>query len=75
MGATVTTPAIYQAFLSQDRAKTFFHGHSYTANPLACAVALASLDLFREEGTLERVATLERSLRAGLEPLLGNSRM
>ncbi len=69
MGATVTTPAVYQAFLSEDRGKTFFHGHSYTANPLACAVALASLDLFREEGTLERVATLERSLRAGLEPL------
>jgi len=69
LGATVTTPAIYEAFLSQDRAKTFFHGHSYTANPLACAVALASLDLFREEGTLERVAALESALRAGLEPL------
>jgi adenosylmethionine-8-amino-7-oxononanoate aminotransferase len=69
LGATATTPAIYEAFLSQDRAKTFFHGHSYTANPLACAVALASLDLFREEGTLERIAVLERSLRAGLEPL------
>jgi adenosylmethionine-8-amino-7-oxononanoate aminotransferase len=69
LGATVTTPAIYEAFLSQDRAKTFFHGHSYTANPLACAVALASLDLFREEGTLERIAVLERALRAGLEPL------
>jgi adenosylmethionine-8-amino-7-oxononanoate aminotransferase len=69
LGATVATAAIYEAFLSEDRGKTFFHGHSYTANPLACAVALASLDLFREEGTLERVATLEQFLQAGLEPL------
>lgn len=69
MGATAVTSSIYDAFLSEDRARTFFHGHSYTANPLACAVALASLDLFREESTLERVATLEGTLRAGLEPL------
>lgn len=69
MGATAVTSAIYDAFLSDDRAKTFFHGHSYTANPLACAVALASLDLFREESTLSRVAALERSLCAGLDPL------
>jgi adenosylmethionine-8-amino-7-oxononanoate aminotransferase len=69
LGATVTTAAIYEAFLSDDRSRTFFHGHSYTANPLACAVALASLDLFREESTLERVANLERWLRRGLEPL------
>ena len=69
MGATAATSAIYEAFLSDDRSKTFFHGHSYTANPLACAVGLASLDIFREEGTLERVCALERRLRAGLEPL------
>jgi adenosylmethionine-8-amino-7-oxononanoate aminotransferase len=69
MGATAATETIYQAFLSEDRGKTFFHGHSYTANPLACAVALASLALFREEGVLARVQALERQLRAGLEPL------
>jgi adenosylmethionine-8-amino-7-oxononanoate aminotransferase len=69
MGATAVTDAIHEAFLSEDRTKTFFHGHSYTGNPLACAVALASLDLFREEGTLDRVAALEQTLRAGLEPL------
>jgi adenosylmethionine-8-amino-7-oxononanoate aminotransferase len=68
-GATAATSAIYEAFLSEDRGKTFFHGHSYTANPLACAVALASLDLFRENGVIERVQGLERQLRAGLEPL------
>jgi adenosylmethionine-8-amino-7-oxononanoate aminotransferase len=69
LGATAVTHAIYEAFLSEDRTKTFFHGHSYTGNPLACAVALASLDLFREEGTLDRVAALEASLRQGLYPL------
>jgi adenosylmethionine-8-amino-7-oxononanoate aminotransferase len=74
LAVTAVTEAIYEAFLSEDRSRTFFHGHSYTANPLACAVALASLDLFREEGTLARVAALEWTLRAGLEPLrrLGN---
>jgi adenosylmethionine-8-amino-7-oxononanoate aminotransferase len=69
LGATLVTGAIYEAFLSEDRSKTFFHGHSYTANPLACAVALASLDLFREEPVLERVRQLEQRLRAGLDPL------
>jgi adenosylmethionine---8-amino-7-oxononanoate aminotransferase len=69
MGATVATEAVYEAFLSEDRARTFFHGHSFTANPLACAVALASLDLFRDEGVLERIGRLEVQLRAGLSPL------
>ena len=39
LGATVATEAVYDAFLSDDRTRTFFHGHSFTANPLACAVA------------------------------------
>ena len=69
LGATAATERIYQAFLSEDRSKTFFHGHSSTANPLACAVGLASLDLFRENAVLERVQALECQLRAGLEPL------
>lgn len=69
LGVTATTEDVYEAFLSEDRRKTFFHGHSYTANPLACAVAIASLEIFRTEGTLARVAALERQLRARLEPL------
>ena len=69
LGATAATTAIYEAFLSEDRGKAFFHGHSYTANPLACAVGVASLEIFREEGVLERVQALERQLRAALEPL------
>ncbi len=69
LGVTAATHAIYEAFLSTDRERTFFHGHSYTANPLACAVAIASLELFRETDVLGRVRTLEQQLRAGLEPL------
>ena len=69
LGATIATEPIYEAFLSEDRTRTFFHGHSYTANPLACAVAIASLDLLQETGALARVAALERWLRDGLKPL------
>ncbi len=49
LGATVATEAIFDAFRSDDRRKTFFHGHSYTANPIACAAALASLQLFDDD--------------------------
>lgn len=69
LGVTAATEAIYEAFLSEDRSKTFFHGHSYTANPLACAVAIASLNLFGESDVLGRIGNLENQLRMGLEPL------
>jgi adenosylmethionine-8-amino-7-oxononanoate aminotransferase len=69
LGATCATEAIYEAFLSDDRSRTFFHGHSMTANPLACAVALASLALFEEERVLDRVGRLEQQLNEGLAPL------
>jgi adenosylmethionine---8-amino-7-oxononanoate aminotransferase len=64
LGVTAATEEIYSSFLSEDRRKTFFHGHSFTANPLACAVALASLDLLREDESLDRVARLEGLFRA-----------
>jgi adenosylmethionine-8-amino-7-oxononanoate aminotransferase len=69
LGATVVTEAVFDAFLSEDRTRTFFHGHSYTANPLACAVAVASLDLFHETNLLEKVRAIEGWLRDGLDPL------
>jgi adenosylmethionine---8-amino-7-oxononanoate aminotransferase len=69
LAVTAVTNAVYDAFLSDDRARTFFHGHSFTANPLACAVALASLDLIEEGNVLARIARLERQLREGLAPL------
>jgi adenosylmethionine-8-amino-7-oxononanoate aminotransferase len=69
MAVTAATNAIFEAFLSDDRTKTFFHGHSFTANPLACAVALASLDLMEEGNVLARIQRLERQMRDGLSPL------
>jgi adenosylmethionine-8-amino-7-oxononanoate aminotransferase len=69
LGATVATEPIYESFLSEDRHKTFFHGHSFTGNPLACAVGCASLTLFQTDNVLARVRRLEAQLRAGLEPL------
>ena len=69
LAATAATNAVYEAFLSDDRMKTFFHGHSFTGNPLACAVALASLDLIEETKALERVQRLEKQMRGALAPL------
>jgi adenosylmethionine-8-amino-7-oxononanoate aminotransferase len=70
LAVTAVTDAVFDAFLSDDHSKTFFHGHSFTANPLACAVAIASFDLFQEQNLLARLARLEAQLRAGLTPLL-----
>lgn len=56
LAATLTTEKIYDGFLgSYEEFKTFFHGHTYTGNPLACAAALANLDVFEQERTLERL--------------------
>nr|HID58472.1 adenosylmethionine--8-amino-7-oxononanoate transaminase [Desulfobacterales bacterium] len=56
LAATLATDEIYNAFLGRDHElKTFFHGHTYTGNPLACAAAIASLELFENEKTLEQL--------------------
>lgn len=69
LSAALATDEIYEAFLGPyESFKTLFHGHTYTGNPLACAVALANLDVFEEERTLERlepkIAQLARRLEA-----------
>ena len=55
LGVTSCAKFIYDAFESDDKSKTFFHGHSYTANPLSCTAALASLDLLEEKSTWENI--------------------
>jgi adenosylmethionine---8-amino-7-oxononanoate aminotransferase len=60
-GATSCSDEIYSAFLSDDRSKTFFHGHSYTANPVACAAALASFDLLMKEECRQNIQMISDS--------------
>jgi adenosylmethionine-8-amino-7-oxononanoate aminotransferase len=60
LAATAATRAIYESFYSSERGRTFFHGHSYTANPLGCAAAVASLQIFESEPVFERIARIER---------------
>ena len=56
LAATLATERIYEGFLGRhEELRTFFHGHTYTGNPLACAAALACLEVFEEERTLERL--------------------
>jgi len=70
LAATLATENIYQAFLGEYREwKTFFHGHSYTGNPLGCAVALANLEVFRKEKTLARLQSKISALTDLLAPL------
>lgn len=60
MGATVCTEAIHDPFVSEDRSRTFFHGHSYTGNPFAAAAGVASLDIFESEPVFDRIAAIAR---------------
>ncbi|NJD68667.1 MAG: aminotransferase class III-fold pyridoxal phosphate-dependent enzyme, partial [candidate division NC10 bacterium] len=68
LAATLTTQAIFDGFCAPYvKKKSFFHGHSYTANPLACAAALANLECFRREQTLTRLQPKIALLRRELE--------
>lgn len=58
LAATLATSDIFEAHWSQDRSRTFFHSSSYTANPIACAAALANVGVWREEPVRERIAAL-----------------
>jgi adenosylmethionine---8-amino-7-oxononanoate aminotransferase len=75
LSAVLASEEVYEAFLgTPDSGRTFFHGHSFTANPLACAVALANLDLMAERGTVAHAARMGQrlgSLLASTEQLDG----
>jgi adenosylmethionine-8-amino-7-oxononanoate aminotransferase len=68
LGATLATEEIFDAFLSDDWEKALMHGPTYMANPLACAAANASLDLFETEPRDEQVRAVGGWLQSGLEP-------
>jgi len=70
LSAVLARDAVYDAFLgSAASGRTFFHGHTYTANPVCCAAALANLELMHERGTVARAAAIGDRLGAGLAPL------
>ena len=76
LAATLTTERVYEGFLGAfEQFRTFFHGHTYTGNPLACAAALATLAVFEQEHTLERlqpkIALLGELLAEHVAPLAG----
>ena len=70
LAATLTSERIYDGFMGEyEEFRTFFHGHTYTGNPLACAAGLASLRLFEQERTLERLQPKISLLTELLEPV------
>jgi adenosylmethionine---8-amino-7-oxononanoate aminotransferase len=70
LAATLTSERVYEGFLGEhEELRTFFHGHTYTGNPLACAAALATLDLFEAERTLAALQPKLALLGDLLEPL------
>ncbi len=80
LGATLATDEVYNAFYDDyEHMKTFFHGHTYTANPLSCSSALASLDIFEKEKTLEGLKETASVFHGWLErfkplPVVGDVR-
>ncbi len=67
LAVTLATEKIYEAFLAEYKEfKTFFHGHSYTANPIACCAALANIDLFEQEHVIENLSSKVKYLHTGL---------
>lgn len=71
-GLTTCTQHIYNAFLSTDKMKTLFHGHSYTANPVACAASLASLDLFLAPETENNIQRIVKAHQAFATKIKGH---
>lgn len=69
LAVTLATTEIYEAHLSKDRSRTFFHSSSYTANPIACAAAAANFEIWRTEPVLERILALTQNQALHLNEL------
>ncbi|QRM32866.1 adenosylmethionine--8-amino-7-oxononanoate transaminase [Microvirga sp. VF16] len=74
LAATLATDAIFQAHYAPDRSRTFFHSSSYTANPIACAAALANVRIWQDEPVMERIAALSRLQAEGAGRFAGDPR-
>ncbi|MEE1944097.1 adenosylmethionine--8-amino-7-oxononanoate transaminase [Pedobacter sp. KR3-3] len=75
MGLTTCNAKIFEAFLSEDKLKTLYHGHSFTANPVACAASLASLDILLEPATLANIKRVEAQHRQFFEQIKGHPKL
>lgn len=75
LAATFATDRVHDAFTGGDASRRFFHGHSYTANPIACAAANASLQIFEAEPVFERIAAIEKMHAARLPALAAHPRV
>lgn len=74
LGVTACTEKIHSAFVDEDRRKTFFHGHSFTANPLACAAALASMDLLLKNDCQLQINNIGQQHKQFIQQLSGDDR-
>jgi len=74
LAATLATAEIFDAHLSVDRRKTFFHSSSYTANPIACAAAVANLEIWRSEPVFDRISAIAQAHRKLLARFEGDRR-
>jgi adenosylmethionine-8-amino-7-oxononanoate aminotransferase len=74
LAATLCTPQIFEAHYSPDRARTFFHSSSFTANPIACAAARANLDVWKSEPVRDRIKALGNLQEERLAPLRNDAR-
>jgi adenosylmethionine-8-amino-7-oxononanoate aminotransferase len=73
LSVTAATQKIFNAFISDDKTKTFFHGHSFTANPIACAASLASLDLLETKecmNNIEKIVEAQKEFRTTLQTVI-----
>ncbi len=75
LGVTTCNNKIFEAFLSDDKLKTLYHGHSFTANPVACSASLASLDILLEPETLANIKRIEKQHSIFKEQILSHPKV